>query len=141
MRSIRRIGSLALIAALVAAAPAFAQSATPKSAHATAAGGYNPAGKWTGTFQTPHGVMTATFDFKVDGDKVTGTHSAEQMGAESVPVSGTFKDDKVTLSMSANGHSFDLVFTFTDADTMTGHVTTEAGDVTGTVTRVKPEKK
>lgn len=37
-------------------------------------------GQWKAEFDTPIGVQKYTYEFKVDGDKLTGTASAEVMG-------------------------------------------------------------
>ena len=55
----------------------------------------DPGGKWTATFDTPMGEQHYTYDFKVDGDKLTGTAKSD-MG-ESAIQEGKFSGDTVSF--------------------------------------------
>ena len=48
------------------------------------------AGKWTAAIDTPMGTQNTSFEFKVDGDKLTGSVSNDMMGAAEI------KEGKVT---------------------------------------------
>jgi hypothetical protein len=74
----RRIASLILT--FVALAPIFAADIT---------------GKWTASFDTQIGRQNYAYDFKVDGNKLTGT--AKSNFGEGEIVEGTIKGDDVTF--------------------------------------------
>ena len=61
------IRTLALAALLLASAPAFAGVAD---------------GKWTGSIDTPNGAFPVSYEFKSDGNKVTGT----TLGMDGMPI-------------------------------------------------------
>jgi hypothetical protein len=94
----------------------------------------SPAGRWTSSVDTPHGVVTMDFDLTLDADKVAGTMTTDMTGT--VPVTGTFVDGKVTLSVTASG-GIDFHFTFKDRETMTGNLSSQMGDMACTATRRK----
>jgi hypothetical protein len=94
----------------------------------------SPAGKWTSSVDTPHGAVTIDFDLTVTADKVAGTMTTDMTGT--VPVTGTFADGNVTLSVTASG-GIDFHFTFKDRETMTGNVSSQMGDMACTATRRK----
>jgi hypothetical protein len=62
-------------------------------------------GKWEGTLNTPDGNSLAlTYNFKVDGDKVTGTAESP---AGSVPIdNGKIKGDSVLFSLNVQGTDY-----------------------------------
>ena len=62
------------------------------SAAAFAAG---VAGKWTAAIDTQIGVQNYTYDFQVDGEKLTGT--AQSQFSESQIVEGTVKGDNISF--------------------------------------------
>ena len=72
----------AFICALVTATPALAA---------------DPAGAWIFSCETPSGVRTMKADFKVDGDKITGTW-------DNAPVQGSIADGKLDLSFPYTPH-------------------------------------
>ena len=55
-------------------------------------------GKWTFEVQTDAGSGTPTFEFKQDGEKLTGTYTGKFGTA---PIAGTVKGDKVEFSFEA----------------------------------------
>jgi hypothetical protein len=98
-----------LLAAIVVAAPADAQSS-------------DASGKWDVTFTTPQGPSTVVLTLKKEGEKLSGTLSGPQ---GDLPVDGTQKEAAVTLSFSAQGNSGALVIAMSgtqDGDTMRGTV-------------------
>ena len=70
-----------LCCALLFAAAALAQGVT---------------GKWTASIETQVGVQNYTYDFKVDGEKLTGTAKSQMSGS---PITeGTVKGDKISFT-------------------------------------------
>jgi hypothetical protein len=53
------------------------------------------AGKWTATFETQIGTQNYTYEFKVMGDKLTGT--AKSMLGETQITEGTVKGDEISF--------------------------------------------
>jgi hypothetical protein len=53
------------------------------------------AGKWTAAIDTQIGVQNYTYDFKVDGDKLTGT--AKSQFSESPIAEGSVKGDTISF--------------------------------------------
>jgi len=100
---------LTLLAALVLAAPAHAQSS-------------DASGKWDVTFTSPQGSHPAVLTLKKEGEKLGGTLSGPQ---GDLPIGGTQKDAVVSLSFSAQGDGGALVIAMSgtqDGDTMRGTV-------------------
>jgi autotransporter translocation and assembly factor TamB len=62
-------------------------------------------GTWKGTAQTPAGSTERTFNFKVDGNKLTGDTSSDVFG-KSVIEDGTVDGDNIsfTLTISFQGN-------------------------------------
>jgi hypothetical protein len=54
------------------------------------------AGKWTAAIDTQVGVQNYTYDFKVDGEKLTGT--AKSQFSESPITEGTVKGDEISFA-------------------------------------------
>jgi hypothetical protein len=123
----------ALLLAMLPFASARADQATPDTTPASA-DRPSPAGKWTSSVDTPHGAVTMDFDLTLNADKVAGTMTTDMTGT--VPVTGTFVDGKVTLSVTASG-GIDFHFTFKDRETMTGNLSSQMGDMACTATRRK----
>jgi hypothetical protein len=71
---------LSALAALLALAPTFAAGA---------------AGKWTASIDTQIGVQNYTYDFKVEGNKLTG--KAKSQFGETEITEGTVKDDEIAF--------------------------------------------
>jgi hypothetical protein len=94
----------------------------------------SPAGKWTMALDTPHGAITMSFDLQLSADKISGTMTSDMTGT--VPVTGTFADGKVALSLETSG-GLDFHFTFKDPDTMTGNLSSQMGDMACAATRRK----
>jgi hypothetical protein len=99
-----------------------------------AASAPSPAGKWTIALDTPHGAVTMSFDLQLSADKITGTMTSDMTGT--VPVTGSFADGKVALSLETSG-GLDFQLTFKDPDTMTGNLSSQMGDVACAATRRK----
>ncbi len=53
------------------------------------------AGKWTATFETQLGAQTYTYDFQVDGGKITGS-AKSNLGTAKI-TEGTIKGDDVSF--------------------------------------------
>lgn len=87
------IGVLALTAAVVAGAPAYAQTGAT--------------GEWELSMSTPQGNSTVNLSLNVAGDKITGELSSP-MGA--VPVNGTATGDDVKLTADINIQGMALTF-------------------------------
>jgi hypothetical protein len=126
----------ALLLTLVPATFASADQGTPDTKPAAAITP-SPAGKWTISLDTPHGLVTMDFDLTLSADKVAGTMTTDMTGT--VPVTGTFVDGKVTLSVTASG-GIDFHFTFKDRETMTGNLSSQMGDMACTATRRKDKR-
>lgn len=60
----------------------------------------DPNGKWTTTINTQIGDMPYTYDFKVDGEKLTGK-AKSQFGDVEI-TNGKFKDDEITFVENIN---------------------------------------
>lgn len=116
--------ALALAVALPVALLAQGQPAKPTA---------SVAGKWTMTMETPHGKMTAGFDLKVDGKKVTGTFVTDH--TDKAALTGEFAEGKLTFRTMEGGVTFTA--TLKDADTLNGVLSSERGDLQGIATRVK----
>lgn len=57
-------------------------------------------GKWNASVDSPQGSFTLVFEFKAEGEKLTGAMSAEMMPA-SMPISeGVIKGNEVSFKMS-----------------------------------------
>ena len=79
-------------------------------------------GKWKLNFQTDQGAVDADLILKQDGEKITGSLNSPQGEA---PLEGTFKGDKLVLSMSVDAGGQALTITFDGAlekDTLKGNV-------------------
>jgi hypothetical protein len=78
------------IQTLVIAACALAFAGTVRA-------GESVTGKWTAQFDTQIGVQKYTYDFKVNGDKLTGTATGErEMGTDTVRITeGKINKDKI----------------------------------------------
>jgi hypothetical protein len=57
-------------------------------------------GKWTASFETQIGVQNYTYDFKVDGEKLTGTAKSNFGSGELTD--GTLKGDEVAFTENLN---------------------------------------
>jgi len=91
-----RLGTL-LVAMMLLAAPAFAADVD---------------GRWAGTMSTPGGDFAVTFNFKADGDKLTGS----MIGMDGTPIpitGGAIAGDKISyvVTIDAGGMVFEISFT------------------------------
>ena len=82
---------------VIALATVFAVTASPSALGLTAAPGVQNglAGNWTVTFDTPDGIIDASANFLVDGEKVTGSIASEAGEAQ---LEGSVKDNAFTLN-------------------------------------------
>ena len=91
------LNRLALLTALllVAMVPAF---------------GADVAGKWTATFETQIGTQNYTYDFKVDGGKLTGT--AKSQNGESPIAEGVVNGDDISFveTLDFQGQALRIVY-------------------------------
>jgi hypothetical protein len=90
-------------------------------------------GKWTSQADTPHGKMTIAMEFKADAKdakKIGGTVAFGEMGE--FPVTGEFVENKLTFSVG----NFTFAGKLKDANTLTGVMSGEAGDIPIVATRV-----
>ena len=77
-------------------------------------------GKWTATIVgLPDGDITMNVEFKLDGDKLVGTYSAENLGsAEFDQV--VAKGKLATIYFNASGYDVSMTFELKDANTGIG---------------------
>jgi hypothetical protein len=108
------------------------------SAATALAGDFN--GKWTAQFDTQIGTQKYTFEFHVDGSKVTGKAVNEQFGSTDI-AEGKIDGDSITFVEPLNFQGNDLRIVYTgkiDGDTI--KFTRKVGDYATeelTATRVK----
>jgi hypothetical protein len=69
------------------------------------------AGKWKATAEGPNGSMERTFDFKVDGDKLTGETVSSFVG-KSVIQNGKVTGDALTftITIEVQGEKMDVTY-------------------------------
>ncbi|HTS28108.1 MAG TPA: hypothetical protein VMH81_19680 [Bryobacteraceae bacterium] len=66
-------------------------------------------GKWMGTMQTPDGQsLEITFNFKMSGEKLTGTVASSY--GEGEITEGSVKDDAVAFILMAGGGQFKITY-------------------------------
>ena len=58
-------------------------------------------GKWKGTAEGPNGAIERTFNFKVDGSKLTGETESEMMGKATIS-DGKIEGDNISFTINAN---------------------------------------
>lgn len=127
----RRLIIGVITAATLVTLPARSLYASQEAAKATAEAP-KPAGKWTMSLATPHGTFEMTFDLTMDGDTIGGTLTSDATGV--APVRGTFKDGKLAITADVS-QGIDFHFTFKDADTLTGNLSSAMGDMACTAKR------
>ena len=68
-------------------------------------------GKWTATFETQIGTQNYTYEFKVDGEKLTGT-AKSQFGQGPI-VDGTVKGDQIAFveNLDFQGQQVQITYT------------------------------
>jgi hypothetical protein len=84
-------------------------------------------GKWTADFTTPRGAQTVTFDFHVDGAKLTGKVTSQR--GESEISDGKIDGDNISFSQVLNFNGNEMKVTYTgkiDGDTI--KLTRQMGD-------------
>jgi hypothetical protein len=86
------------------------------------AGAADLSGKWKGDLKGPDGnAMEINFDFKVDGDKLTGTVT-NTYGEEQI-TDGVMKGDDISFVILAGGGQFKIVYKGTvDGEDIKFHV-------------------
>ena len=77
---------------------------------ATLAFAADVAGKWTASFETQIGTQNYTYEFKVDGGKLTGT--AKSMSGETQIAEGTVKGDEISFVENLNFQDMPLRITY-----------------------------
>lgn len=72
-------------------------------------------GKWTASFETQIGVQNYTYEFKVDGEKLTGT-AKSQFGQGAI-AEGTVKGDQISFveNLDFQGQPIKISYTGTIA--------------------------
>jgi hypothetical protein len=81
------------------------------AAFATAVWAADFTGTWKATIDTPNGAIESTFEFKVDGAKLTGTVTSAQMGA--TPISdGKIDGDNFSFVVKRNGPNGEFVINY-----------------------------
>ncbi|MEO8596861.1 MAG: hypothetical protein ABI759_26310 [Candidatus Solibacter sp.] len=69
------------------------------------------AGKWTAAIDTQIGVQNYTYDFKVDGEKLTGTAKSDMSGS---PITeGAVKGNTITFSEMLTFQDMTIKVTYT----------------------------
>lgn len=58
-------------------------------------------GKWKGTAEGPNGSIERTFNFKVDGNKLTGDTESQMMGKAEI-TDGKIDGDNISFTINAN---------------------------------------
>ncbi len=88
-----------LLCALLCVLPAFAAGIT---------------GKWTATFETQIGTQNYVYDFKVDGEKLTGTAAGKNpMGEATTPITeGKVSGDTVTFVETMKMQDMEIRITY-----------------------------
>jgi hypothetical protein len=73
-------------------------------------GAGNITGTWNGTVETSQGTGSPVFNFKQDGEKLTGTYKG-QLGES--PLTGTLKGNDISFSFKVNfqGQEFNITYT------------------------------
>lgn len=125
-KTIPVVGLIVLVALAGASSPA-AQERSQADA--------TPAGKWTMSMKTPHGPLTLSLEVKLDGKKATGWLASEQFGR--LPITGEYADAKLTFSVDTDNGAMTYVGKLKDKDTLVGDLSSHAGDLPCTATRVK----
>lgn len=97
-------------------------------------------GKWTANVETPRGTQTITFDFHVDGTKLTGKVTTPR--GDTDITEGKVDGEAITFSqvMNFNGNEFKINYSGKAEGDDTIKFTRQAGDrpaVEFTATRVK----
>jgi hypothetical protein len=67
-------------------------------------------GKWTASFETQIGTQNYTYEFKVDGQKLTGT--AKSMNGETKITDGKVVGDEITFVENLNFQDMMLMITY-----------------------------
>lgn len=108
------VSLLTAMAVLVFVAHVDAAESTPpaKAAPAAPAPAASVAGKWTAEFDTQVGVQKYTFEFKVEGGKLTGTANGDQFTGK-VEITGTVEGNKVIFTEKEDIGGMDITITYT----------------------------
>lgn len=65
-------------------------------------------GKWKGNLKSPNGDLETTMDWKVDGEKLTGT--VTNMYGEEQITEGVIKGNDVSFIVMAGGGQFKIIY-------------------------------
>jgi hypothetical protein len=69
------------------------------------------AGTWKASLETPNGNIESTFEFKVDGAKLTGSVTSQQMGT--TPISdGKIEGDNFSFAVKREGPNGEFVINY-----------------------------
>jgi hypothetical protein len=68
-------------------------------------------GKWKGTAETPNGTIERTFQFKVDGEKLTGTTNSEMLGQSTI-MDGKVSGDTITFTINVKFQDNEMKLTY-----------------------------
>ena len=106
--------SARLVAADAAPAPKVPAAPTaPVKSAAPAAGSASVQGKWTAEFETQVGVQTYTYEFTVEGEKLTGTAEGSMFGGKVEITDGKVAGSKVTFTEKQDFGGMDIAIAYT----------------------------
>ena len=80
---------------------------------ATGAGSASVQGKWTAEFETQVGVQTYTYEFTVEGEKLTGTAEGSMFGGKVEITDGKVAGSKVTFTEKQDFGGMDIAIAYT----------------------------
>jgi hypothetical protein len=69
------------------------------------------AGTWKGSVDTPNGTFESTYEFKVDGAKLTGTVTSQQMPASAIS-DGKIDGDSFSFTVKREGPNGEFVINY-----------------------------
>jgi hypothetical protein len=112
---------------------------------ALAAAGADIGGTWKGTAQSPAGPVERTFNFKVDGNKLTGDSTSDMFGKSDIQ-DGKIDGDTISFVLTLSVQGNDVKANYTgkvEGDQIKLTVTVQGLDQTieYTVTRVTESKQ
>lgn len=64
-------------------------------------------GRWKGTAETPNGTIERTFNFKVEGDKLTGETESQMLGKSTI-TDGKVEGNTVTFTINVKFQDNDM---------------------------------
>ena len=96
-------------------------------------------GEWSVSFYVQGTTTPATFNLKLDGDKVTGTADSAHTGAGTVR-DGSWKENKLSFTLDFAKHESVALTGNLQGDKLVGEFTTEGFSARWEATRKAPEK-